>query len=334
MRSGVKLPKVEISHSRHSAQAHRKKRRTAALSIFVTGTLTLLKLAVGILTHSLAVISEALHSLLDVIAASIAYFSIRKSGEPADGVHHYGHSKFEPFGAFIEGLLIFIPYVFVLIYAIRTLTTATVKEEYLIWAIVLMAVSIAANFATSNRLFKVAAETHSIALKGDALHLFSDGVTSAAILVALVLIKVTGLHILDPIFAILVSVYIIYVSIQLLHKAGSQLLDAAPKEESEILARIREMLREFPEDVVGLHDFRIRGHKPSYFLDFHLVACRHLTLQQGHDLCDELEDKIGNEYPGSDITIHLEPCGVDGCPDAHVIRGECVLRGEGDDGDG
>ncbi len=323
------FPRMDISFSSHSAAAQRKKRGAAAMSIAVTGTLTVLKLVVGVLTSSLAVISEALHSLLDVIAASIAYFSIKKSGQPADDVHHYGHAKFEPFGAFLEGLLIFVPYMFVLYYAIKTLTTAEVREEYLGWAIILMAVSIVANFAAAHRLDKVAKETHSIALRGDSLHLFSDGITSAAILLALVLIKVTGLHILDPIFAIAVSVYIIYVSFILLRRSSAQLLDAAPKEEAEILTRIREMLRDFPEDIVGVHDFRIRGHKPSYFLDFHLVACRHLTLQQGHDLCDKLEESIRKEYPGCDITIHLEPCGVDGCPDAHVIRGACVLREEG-----
>lgn len=325
---------MDISFSSYSEKAHRKKRRAAALSIAVTGTLTVLKLVVGVLTSSLAVISEALHSFLDVIAASIAYFSIKKSGQPADGVHHYGHAKFEPFGAFLEGLLIFVPYIFVLFYAIKTLTTAEVREEYLGWAIILMVVSIVANFLTSYILNRVAVETNSFALRGDSLHLFSDGITSAAILVALVLIKITGLHILDPIFAILVSVYIIYVSYILLRRSSAQLLDAAPEEESEILVRIREMLKGFNEDVVGIHDFRIRGHRPSYFLDFHLVACRHLTLQQGHALCDKLEEMISREYPGCDITIHLEPCGVDGCPDAHVVRGACILRDEKGQGDG
>lgn len=313
-----------------SEQTHRLKQRTAGMSIAVTTTLTVTKIVVGILTGSIAIISEGLHSLMDMIAAMIAYYSIKKGGEPADEVHHYGHTKFEAMGAFIEGLIILIPYVFILYYAIRHLHTTSVNEAMLGWGILLMALSVAANLAASARLNYVAKMTDSLALRGDALHLFSDGITSAAVLVALWLIKAFGYVILDPIFAIAVSIYIIYVSIILLKRSGAQLLDAAPAEEGEIQKRISEIVSEFPDEVINFHNFRCRGLKPTYFIDFHLLCCRHLSIKESHDLCDRLEERIKLAFPQCDLTVHIEPCEDQECENTQVPREPCHIFRKGD----
>jgi cation diffusion facilitator family transporter len=299
-------------------KAARLKQSTAKISIVVTTSLTLSKLVIGILTGSLAIISEALHSAMDMIAALVAFYSIKKSSEPADRDHHYGHIKFESMGAFIEGLIIFVPYIFVLVYAVKDLYKAEVNKDMLGWGMVLMAGSVAANLITAARLTKVAKLTHSIALKGDALHLYSDGITSLALLIALAFIRIfintfEKIVILDPLFAIVVSIYIIYISLVLLKRAGAQLLDAAPPEESEIRDQINRIIHELPGEIINIHGFRCRGTKQHYFLDFHLTNCKHMTIEESHMLCDKIEERIKQSFPQSDITIHVEPCEDKSC---------------------
>ncbi len=291
-----------------ACKSARLKQSTAKISVVVTTSLAVSKLVIGIMTGSLAIISEALHSGMDMVAALVAFYSIRKSGEPADKEHHYGHMKFESMGAFIEGLIIFVPYIFVLVYAAKDLFKAEVNENMLGWGIGLMAVSVIANLLTAARLTKVAKLTHSIALKGDALHLYADGITSLALLVALAIIKYTGLAILDPLFAIGVSVYVIYISLVLLKRSGAQLLDAAPAEENDIRNQIEKIVRDLPDEVISIHKFRCRGTRPQYFFDFHLICCRYMTLDESHRLCDKLEDNIKRDFSQADITIHVEPC--------------------------
>jgi len=301
------------------------KKRTAVLSVIVTAALTASKLVVGILSGSLSILAEALHSFLDFIAASVAYTSVRKSAEPADAGHHYGHTKFEALGAFIEGILIFLPYLLVLIYAVKNFGAVKINEEFLGWGIALMAVSVVANLAVGLRLSGVGAQTNSLALKGDALHLMSDAATSIAVLLALLLVKVTGVSYYDPAITILVSVYIIVLAFILMFRSGQQLADAAPREESEIRKEVEEILSGFPGFIFEAHNFRCRGQRPDYFIDFHLVCCRYLTLEETHDYCDRIEDAIRGKFPGSDITIHTEPCDEhESCPGPEG-RKECKL---------
>jgi cation diffusion facilitator family transporter len=302
----------------------RRKQKAATMSIVVTTSLTLSKLVIGVMTGSIAIISEALHSMMDMVAALVAFFSIKLGGEPADRKHHYGHTKFEVMGAFIEGIIIFIPYIFVLYYAVRNIFNAKLNTEMLGWGMVLMAISTVANFACSAFLTRVARATHSIALRGDSLHLFADGMTSAALLIALYVIKLTGLEILDPLFAIGVSIYIIYVSLILLMRASVQLVDAAPPEDADILERINATVKDLPDRAMSVHSFRCRGTRPSYFIDFHLECCRFLTIDESHELCDELEARIKSEFPQSDVTVHVEPCEDKGCA---LSRGEPPVCG-------
>ena len=307
----------------------RRKQKAARMSIVVTTSLTLSKLVIGVMTGSIAIISEALHSMMDMVAALVAFFSIKLGGEPADRTHHYGHTKFEVMGAFIEGIIIFIPYTFVLYYSVRNIFNSKLNTEMLGWGILLMGISVAANLIGSAYLSRVARETNSIALRGDSLHLFADGITSAAIFVGLCAIKLTGLEILDPLFAIGVSIYIIYVSLILLMRASAQLVDAAPPEEADILERINAAIKDLPDRAMSVHGFRCRGTRPTYFIDFHLECCRFLTIDESHELCDELEARIKTEFPLSDVTVHVEPCEDDRCVHSRGEPPTCTIKADG-----
>jgi len=295
------------------ASLDKLKESTARLSVFSNTGLVLMKFIVGTAIGSVSIISEAIHSSMDLIAALIAFFSVRKSAEPPDAQHEFGHGKFEDISGLIEALLIFIAAVLIIWEAAQKLlgeSSELLNPELLIWGIAVMGISALVNWYVSNRLFKVGKQSESIALESDAWHLRTDVYTSLGVFTGLILIRLTGLTILDPLIAIGVAIVIMKAAYDLTRRSIADLIDhSIPAADQQ---RIQEIICDHASVYAGFHDLKTRRSGPEIFIEFHLVVPGDVTVLQVHDLSDHLESDLKTEFPRANITIHAEPCN-EGC---------------------
>jgi cation diffusion facilitator family transporter len=282
-----------------------KKVRVARLSIISNSILILLKLTVGIFSGSVSIISEAIHSFMDLLAAIIAFFSVRISDTPADARHPYGHGKFENISGVIEAFLIFIAAFWIIFEAIKKIIEpGKVAEIGIGMGFAVMITSAIINIIVSRKLFRVAKETDSVALEADALHLKTDVLTSLGVAIGLALMFITGIHLLDPVIAILVALLIFKESFELFTKAFSPLLDSAlPANEIE---SIKSILQRCCSENMTYHNLRTRKAGNYKYIDFHLNLDQNMTVKEAHDICDKIENEIKVAIINAEITIHVE----------------------------
>lgn len=289
------------------------KEKTARLSIISNTGLVLLKFVVGSAIGSVSIISEAIHSSMDLVAAVIAFFAVRKSAEPPDTDHTFGHGKFEDISGLVEALLIFIAAALIIYESVLKLLgeePENFSPELLFAGIAVMGFSALVNWYVSSRLMKVAKQTDSIALESDAWHLRTDIYTSLGVFLGLILIRLTGITIFDPIFAIGVAIVIIKAAYDLSKRTLSDLMDQSLPDADE--KRIKEIISEHAKDYAGFHELKTRRAGPEIFINFDLVMPKELSVEVVHDFQDHLESDLKLEYPRSTITIHVEPCN-EGC---------------------
>ncbi len=294
----------------------RLKVRTAHLSVISNTCLVILKFSVGFTIGSVSIISEAIHSSMDLLAAVIAFFSVKKSAEPPDAGHSFGHGKFEDISGLVEALLIFGAAIIIIAEALIKLLTSQGQEfspGQLSFGIAVMGISVIANWYVSSRLMNVAKETESIALESDAWHLRTDIYTSLGVFTGLILIHFTGRTILDPLIAIGVGLVILKAAGDLLKRSFADLIDHSlpPKDEE----RIKAIICAHSSAYAGFHGLRTRRSGPDIFIEFHLVVPGEISVTRSHDLADHLESDLLTEYPRAKVTIHIEPCekGSDKC---------------------
>lgn len=278
-----------------------EKIKTARLSIFSNTSLIIMKLLAGLFSGSVSIISEAIHSGMDLLAAVIAFFSVKMSDTPPDSKHPYGHGKFENVSGVIEAILIFIAAGWIIYEAIHKILKPSGVDNLGI-GVAVMAVSAVVNTLVSRKLYQVAKKTESIALEADALHLKTDVYTSAGVAVGLLLIWITGWHFLDPIVAILVALLIIKESFTLLRNAYSPLLDSSLSEDETSI-----IIGAITRRSLTYHNLRTRKSGHYRFVDFHLELPEKMTLKQVHEICDQVEDEIKSKFRHIEIQIHVEP---------------------------
>jgi len=295
-------------------EIRREKKRVALLSVASNTLLTVSKLVIGFVSGSVSILSEGIHSGIDLLAACIAYFSVRESDKPADSRHEYGHGKIENISGTIEALLIFVAVILIANEAIRKLIQiingqgGEVGSMALDLGLVVMGCSALINVFVSARLMKVAKKTDSVALEADALHLRTDVYTSAGVFVGLLLIKLTGWHIVDPLIALGVAVMITKAAYDLVKKAFFPLIDTSlPEEEKGIIA---EVIGRHHSEFVEFHALRTRKAGAERHVDLHLVVPRVASIAEVHELCDTIELEISERLQGTHVLIHTEPCGV------------------------
>jgi len=303
-----------------AAQAHGSaKTRAAGISILSNTLLIALKLAAGVITGSIAIITEAVHSSIDLIASIIAYFSVRKADEPADEDHPYGHAKIENLAAAIEGMLILVGAGIIVYESTRRLVEQPEVHSLGI-GIGVIAFSCVANLVVSSYLYRQAALTDSPALEGDAAHLRTDAATSGGVLVALVLVEVTGIELFDPITALLVAVAIVGAGVRILSRSSRVLVDEAlPAGE---LNAVREALAAHAgPELAGYHKLRARRAGSRRYVDLHLQFSEGTTLRRAHEISHQLQREIRDRLRGADILIHLEPADRPAQPGPKQRRG-------------
>lgn len=273
------------------------------MSVWSNTTLMVLKFIVGIFVGSVSLVSEALHSGIDLLAAMIALWTVKHSDLPPDEEHDYGHGKFENISSAIEALLI-VGAALGIIYEAIERWDAGASQQHLGYGVLIMAVSVAVNYYVSERLMKVAKQTGSQALEADALHLRADIWTSVGVLVGLALIWQTGWFWLDPVIAIGVAAIIFKAGWGMVVESTLELTDASlPPEEEERLGEIIDA----HDEVLGYHCMRTRKSGAFHMLDVHILFHGDMTLSDVHKICDAIEDEIHEEFGAFDVLIHPEP---------------------------
>lgn len=287
-------------------QINQKKKLVAGLSITSNVILSVLKIIIGILSGSLSIISEAIHSLSDLFASMLTFFSVIKSSKPADSDHPYGHGKYEDMAGFIEGILIILASLFIIYEATRKIVHGSDFDSESFMGIAVMALAVVLNIIVSSLLFKVAKESNSISLYADGEHLRTDVYSSFGVLIGLILIKITGHVTLDLVVAILVAGIIFRAGYNISKKAGSNLLDhALPLEDTD---EIKQIIKNYSEYVkLKRNGLKARQVGPAKDIDLILQFDGETSICECHKICDEIEKQICALYPNCSISIHSEP---------------------------
>ncbi|WP_265417054.1 cation diffusion facilitator family transporter [Bacillus velezensis] len=278
--------------------------KIAFLSVISNSLVVMLKIVVGIITGSVAILSEAIHSFLDLIAAFIAFISVRISKKPADTGHPYGHGKVENLSGTIETILIFAAGIWMIYECVQKLVNPAPVHLPVLGIVVMLAGALI-NLIVSKFVKREAEKVNSVAMKSNALHLLTDVYTSLGVAASLLVVTVTEWYILDPIIGMVLAVYIIYEAFKLMKEAFPPLIDTRLSEEEE--KTILKIIETFQQEFIEIHDFRTRRSGPQEYIDFHLVVASHVTIKDVHDLCDRIERDITNEFKQVQVMIHPEP---------------------------
>jgi cation diffusion facilitator family transporter len=287
----------------------RTKAGAAGVSVLSNSLLVAAKLAAGAITGSIAIVTEAAHSAIDLIASVIALVSIRKAEEPPDSEHPYGHERFENLAAAIEGMLIVVGAGIIVYEATKRLVNGS-SVEHLGVGIAVIGASAVINIFVASFLRRRSRELGSAALEGDAAHLATDALTSIGVLVGLALVQATGKASFDAIAALAVAGAIVFSGVRILSRSGRTLVDEAPSaaELDRIEATIAAERAEAPQ-IVGYHKLRARRSGVRILVDMHLQFRSGTTLERAHQIAHELRDAIEAKLPGSEVLIHVEPEG-------------------------
>jgi cation diffusion facilitator family transporter len=293
-----------------------RKARAEKLAIAGAAGLAALKLGAGLAINSIALVSAAVDSLIDVLVSGVNLLSIRVADSPADEGHPYGHGKIENLAGLAQGTLIALLGGGVIFEAIRRFLRGS-RPEHTEWGLAVVAVSIVVSWLIARHLREVGTQTDSVVLLADALHYATDVWTNAGVLVALGLFALTGVVLFDPLIAVVVGVIILTSAYRILARSVADLMDAAiPAEEQREIERVIQQHR----FVVSFHDLRTRRAGSQRQIDFSVVLCRHLPLGDAHDLVDHVEKEIERTIPRSHVVVHAEPCE----PDCRLTD-RCVL---------
>jgi len=289
------------------SQDSKEKIFAARFSVYSNLFLVIAKITVGIFTSSISIISEAIHSGIDLLASFIAIYSVKTSVKPADKEHPFGHGKVENVSGLLEGILIIVAACFIVSEAIRKFING-VHLHILATGLAVMFVSALANFFISGYLFKVAKKYSSAALEADAWHLRTDTYTSASIFAALgmiILIPWKAIELLDPVFAIITAFFIIRAGMEISKKAIFVLTDKSVSPEEEAI--IRKAIEENAGKYVEFHSLRTRHSGADHYINLHLVVSKSMHVDKAHELVHHLAEDIKQKLGNTDVMIHLEP---------------------------
>jgi cation diffusion facilitator family transporter len=283
----------------------RTKSGAAGLSIASNALLIAIKLAAGAITGSIAILTEAVHSLIDLVASVVAFISVRKADEPADADHPYGHEKVESLAATIEGMLILVGAGIIVYEATHRLVVGA-QVETLGVGMTVMGFSVVANLGVSTVLSRQARAHESPALEGDAAHLRTDALTSAGVLVGLALVQITGNAAFDSITALLVAMAIVAAGIRIIRRSSGILVDEAlPAAEMDKIEAAIAAAR--TAEVAGYHKLRARRAGSHRYIDLHVQYRSGTSLERAHELAHQMHEEIEAEIPGAEVLIHAEP---------------------------
>jgi cation diffusion facilitator family transporter len=286
-----------------------EKQSVALSSLLAAALLTVLKIAVGVMTGSLGILSEAAHSGLDLVAAAVTLFSVRVSGKPADSSHPFGHGKVEHLSAFIETALLLVTCAWIIVEAVRRLFFREVHVEPSLWAFGVMFISITVDTFRSRALFRVARKYNSQALEADALHFSTDVYSSSVVILGLVLVyiaeqrNISWLRDADPVAALVVAGIIVYISLRLGKRTVDALVDAAPEGAA---GRIADAVSRVP-GVVHHDRIRVRQSGEHLFIDLGVTLQSNIPFEHARSVVETVEGRVQGLFPAADVVVHAVP---------------------------
>jgi cation diffusion facilitator family transporter len=277
--------------------------KAAVISVVATALLTTAEIAVGIFSGAISVVANGVQSALDLVAALTAWFAVSQASKPPDRSHRYGHGKIESLLGAVQALLIWVTAGFIAADAIQKLLKGT-TVDHPIAAMVMMGISVIVDIGVARYLFSVARKFESLALEADAWHLQADALAALSIFAGLGALNLTGWHFIDPLLAIFVAILIVKAGFDILREAVTHLLDTALPEEEEAL--IDQVLNSHSHKFINAHRLRTRQAGKHRYIDLHIVVRDDMTVEEAHQLCDEIEHDIRKALPNADVTIHVE----------------------------
>lgn len=280
----------------------REKQLVALSSVLAAILLTGAKLVVGILTGSIGILSEALHSSLDLFAALLTFFAVRIADKPADSTHHFGHGKVENLSAFLQAILLIITCIWIFYEATHRLFTGETEIIVTFWSFLVIILSIVVDISRSKALRKAARKYNSQALEADALHFSTDILSSSVVLIGLVG-ALLGFHFLDSIAALIVAFIVLVIALKLGKKAVDVLIDRSP---SDVAEKIIEISKDIPE-ITNVHDLRVRSAGAFILVEMNIHVDNRLTLEEAHKISHRYEKRILQEIKRCKIHMHIEP---------------------------
>ncbi|MHA2107940.1 MAG: cation diffusion facilitator family transporter [Candidatus Hodarchaeales archaeon] len=298
-----------------------EKTYAAFSSVIAAVFLTFIKLIVGLWSGSLGILSEALHSALDLAAAAVTLFAVRSSARPPDSEHPYGHGKIESLSALFETLLLLITVLWIIFEATRRilLNDLEIITHPITFLVIIIAIAI--DYSRSRLLYKMAKKYDSQALKADALHFSTDILSSSVVFVGL-LFAGLGFPLGDPLAAIGVAIIVLFMTVNLGKETIDSLLDRAPMGEKEKVQSVAEGV----EGVLSCENIRIRKSGPIFFIDLKIVVSPNLSLENAHMIAENVTLEIQNTVPTADVSIHMDPTSEDLTPLVRAIRKEVILH--------
>jgi ferrous-iron efflux pump FieF len=278
----------------------------AIASIAVAALLIGAKLAIWIVTGSVAILGSLVDSGIDAIASLVTLISVRQAAQPPDRAHRYGHGKAEPLGAFAQAGFVLGSALFLASEAIRRLITPEpIRQTELGIVVLLFAITLTAGLIAFQRY--VVRRTGSIAIRADSMHYRSDLLMNVAVIAALLLTEATGLLIIDPLIGLAIVGVLLYMALAVARHALDMLMDRELPAEQR--AQIRQLVLAHPE-ARGLHDLRTRRAGTDVFIELHLEIAGNLSLEQAHEITDQVEARLREAFPDADILVHQEPAGL------------------------
>lgn len=287
----------------------REKRSVALSSLLAAALLTTLKVAVGVLTGSLGILSEAAHSGLDLVAATVTLLSVRVADKPADSSHPFGHGKVENLSAFIETALLLVTCAWIMVEALRRLFFREVHVEPSLWAFAVMFISVTLDTVRSRALFRVARKYNSQALEADALHFSTDVYSSSVVILGLALVylaeqqNLPWLRDADPVAALVVAGIIVYISLRLGKRTVDALVDAAPEGAS---AQVAQAVSGVP-GVLQHERIRVRQSGGRLFIDLGVTLESNIPFEHARSVVEAVEAKVQGLFPAADVVVHAVP---------------------------
>ena len=277
--------------------------KAASLSILSNTTLLTLKLIIGIISGSISIISAAADSLNDLAASIIAFFSVRAATRPPDTEHPYGHGKIENISSAIQAFLIFTAAIYIIYEAVQKILHPK-PIETLGLGLAVMAFTALLDLFVSRYLLKVAEETNSAAIRADAYHLTTDVWTAVSVFIGLLIVRLTGMLIFDPIIALGIAIMILHVAYVLTIESAHTLIDMRlPLNE---VSELKQMIMN-TAGVTGYHKMRTRRSGSFREIDYHLIVPAAMPVKKAHRIAQQIENKMMDRFPQTNIVTHIEP---------------------------
>ena len=295
------------------------KQKASLFAVITAFILASSKFSVGFISGSLAIISSSLDSLLDTFMSGMNFFAIKKAGQPADDSHQYGHGKVEDLAAVAQSVVVVFSGVFIIYKAVESYMNS-VTITYSLYDFLVMIISLALSFAIVLLLRRIGKQTGSNALLADALHYTSDLFSNSGAILAIALTHYTGNTYYDLLFAIIIGCIIIFSAVNIARSGISGIMDSSISE--KMTKEIERIIQEMPFPAVGFHKLRTRHSGSTKYIDFHMLFCKRLLIDEAHELANNLESEISREVKNADVVIHIEPCNYE----CDLTEATCTIR--------